>query len=63
MPLDFRYYISSLAAIFLALGIGIVIGGALMDNGELTKSQEQLIINLEREFEQLRNEKRFYRPG
>lgn len=63
MPLDFRYYISSLAAIFLALGIGIVIGGALMNNGELTKSQEQLIINLEREFEQLRNEKKTLQAG
>lgn len=58
MPLDFRYYISSLAAIFLALGIGIVIGGALMNNGELTKGQEQLIHNLEQEFEQLRKEKK-----
>lgn len=58
MPLDFRYYISSLAAIFLALGIGIVVGGALMDNGKLTKSQEQLIINLEQEFNRLRKEQK-----
>jgi len=63
MPLDFRYYISSLAAIFLALGIGIVIGGALMNNGELNKSQEQLIINLEQEFEKLRNEKKTLQAG
>ncbi|NLY91327.1 MAG: copper transporter [Firmicutes bacterium] len=63
MPLDFRYYISSLAAIFLALGIGIAIGGALMNNGELTKSQEQLIINLEQEFEQLRKEKKNLQAG
>ena len=45
MPLDFRNYISSLAAIFLALGIGIVIGGALMNNDEMGRRQEQLIIN------------------
>jgi hypothetical protein len=56
MPLDFRYYISSIAAIFFALGIGIVIGGALMNNGEIPRSKEQLIQNLEQEFAQLRLE-------
>lgn len=63
MPLDFRYYISSLAAIFLALGIGIVIGGALMNNDEMGRRQEQLIINLEREFDQLRTEKKALQTG
>lgn len=63
MPLDYRYYISSIAAIFLALGIGIVIGGALMDNGEMGRSKEQLIVNLEQEFEQLRTEKRTLQAG
>ncbi|NLC53308.1 MAG: copper transporter [Firmicutes bacterium] len=63
MPLDFRYYISSLAAIFLALGIGIVIGGALMNNDEMGRRQEQLIINLEREYDQLRAEKRALQTG
>lgn len=58
MPLDYRYYISSIAAIFLALGIGIVIGGALMNNGEIGRSKEQLIVNLEQEFAQLRTEKK-----
>lgn len=63
MPLDFRYYISSLAAIFLALGIGIVVGGALMNNGEMSSRREQLIHNLEREFDQLRNEKKALQAG
>lgn len=63
MPLDFRYYISSLAAIFLALGIGIVIGGALMNTGHLSERQEQLIINLEREFDQLRTDKKNLQTG
>ncbi|MBA2133800.1 copper transporter [Capillibacterium thermochitinicola] len=63
MPLDFRYYISSLAAIFLALGIGIVIGGALMNNDAMGRRQEQLILNLEREFDQLRAEKKALQAG
>jgi hypothetical protein len=63
MPIDFRYYISSLAAIFLALGIGIVIGGALMGNDEIVKSQEMLILSLEQEFQQLRSEKKYLQDG
>ncbi|HHT48865.1 MAG TPA: copper transporter [Firmicutes bacterium] len=63
MLLDFRYYISSLAAIFFALGIGIVIGGALMNDDQLSKGQEQLILNLEREFDQLRKEKKALQAG
>ncbi len=63
MPLDFRYYLSSLAAIFLALGLGIVIGGAIMDHDEMERRQEQLIINLEQEFDRLRAEKRALQAG
>ncbi len=57
--LDFRYFISSLAAVFLALGIGIVIGGALIGNDDMVKSQENLIFSLEQDFQQLRSEKKF----
>ena len=63
MPLDFRYYIASLAAIFLALGIGIVIGGALIDDDAMGRRQEQLIVKLEREFNQLRAEKKALQAG
>ncbi|NLW55403.1 MAG: copper transporter [Firmicutes bacterium] len=63
MMIDFRYYISSLAAVFLALGIGIVIGGALMGNEEIVKGQEKLILSLEQEFDQLRAEKKLLQDG
>lgn len=63
MIIGFRYYISSLAAVFLALGIGIVIGGALLGNDEIVKGQEMLILSLEQEFEQLRAEKKFLQDG
>ena len=59
MMVDYRYYISSLAAVFLALGIGIVIGGALIGDEEIVKGQEMLILSLEQEFEQLRAEKKY----
>lgn len=57
--IDFRYLISSLAAVFLAIGIGIVIGGALIGNDDIVKSQENLIFSLEQDFQQLRSEKKF----
>ena len=40
----------------VCLGIGIVIGGALMGNEEIVKGQEKLILSLEQEFDQLRRE-------
>jgi len=58
MLIDIRYHISSLAAIFLALGIGIVIGGALFGEDEVIKEQQRIISGLEQDFEKLRAERR-----
>lgn len=58
MIIDLRYHISSLAAIFLALGIGIVIGGALLGEDGVIKEQQKIISDLEQEFEHLRTEKK-----
>lgn len=58
MIIDLRYHVSSLAAVFLALGLGIAIGSALPGADTLLKEQDKVITRLEKEFEQLRSERR-----
>lgn len=54
--LHLKYYIILLIGIFLALGLGILIGVTL-DNKDILENQQALIIRqIEREFETLRNE-------
>lgn len=60
MFLDYRYHIASLAAVFLALGLGIIIGSALPGNEALVKEQERIISRLEKDFEQLRMERKVF---
>ena len=57
MILDIRYHIASLVAVFLALGLGILIGASILDEGRLIESQEQLIAGLERRFDSLQGER------
>lgn len=57
MIVDIRYHIASLVAVFLALGLGILIGATLLDDGKLLESQEKLIAGLERQFDRLQVEK------
>ena len=54
MIIDFRYHVASLVAVFLALGIGIIIGGALLGNATLEKELGQIQEDLAR----LRNDQR-----
>jgi hypothetical protein len=59
MILDIRYHIASLVAVFLALGLGILIGASLLDEGRLLESQEKLIVGLEKRFDILQAERSF----
>ena len=45
-----------MVAVFLALGLGILIGASLLDEGKLIESQERLIAGLEKRFDQLQSE-------
>lgn len=54
--LHLKYYIILLIGIFLALGLGILIGVTLENNNVLENQQELIIRQIEREFEALRNE-------
>jgi len=54
--LHLKYYIILLIGIFLALGLGILIGVTLEDNNVLENQQELIIRQIESEFKTLRNE-------
>lgn len=56
MILDMRYHIVSLVAVFLALGIGILIGTSLMGGGAVVEQQQKIIDRLQADFENLRDE-------
>lgn len=58
MIIDFRYHIASLVAVFLALGIGILIGSAVIGNGVMNQQQERLIDSLQKDFTVLREQNR-----
>lgn len=57
MIFNVRYYIVTMTAIFLALGIGMFSGVMLNNNKILEKSQDKIIENLEKKFDDLEKEK------
>ncbi|RJX21888.1 MAG: copper transporter [Desulforudis sp.] len=56
MIIDFRYHIASLVAVFLALGIGMLIGSTMLDETVFTDRQDQIAERLEQHLTQLRQE-------
>ncbi|MTI79393.1 MAG: copper transporter [Firmicutes bacterium] len=56
MILDFRYHIVTLVAVFLALGIGIIIGSALMGNDAIVNQQREITDRLEAQLQEIRTE-------
>ncbi len=56
MIFDLKYHIASLTAVFLALGIGILVGTTVIGNDALTKQQERLVASLQEEFKALRED-------
>lgn len=61
MVIDTRSYVISLVAVFLSLGVGILIGTTLLDDDVVLREQERLIARLEKDFTSLRLENRQYR--
>jgi hypothetical protein len=51
---DFKYHIVSLVAVFLALGIGVVMGSMGAQQGVVTQQERALIVTMEKDFEKLR---------
>ncbi|MDI6870041.1 MAG: copper transporter [Bacillota bacterium] len=58
MIIDIRYHIVSLVAVFLALGLGILIGTAALGERVLVQEQNRLIERLESDVTRLTNERR-----
>lgn len=58
MGIDLKYHITSLIAIFLSLGIGILVGSALVPNTTLIERQNAIISRLEKDFAKIRQESR-----
>lgn len=53
---DWKYHVTSLAAVFLALGLGILIGAVMLPDDALVEEQQQLVASLEENFRLLRQE-------
>lgn len=51
---DFKYHIVSLVAVFLALGIGVVMGSMSAERGVITEQERALIATMEKDFDRLR---------
>ena len=56
MHINMKYYIVSIGAIFLALGIGILVGFNLNNNEEMNKQQAAIIEQLDEEFSSIKEE-------
>ncbi len=59
MIIDFKYHVASLVAVFLALGIGILVGSSFLGdnvNEAIIQQQKQIVNNLNRDFEQMRQD-------
>ncbi len=53
---NLRYHIASLVGVFLALALGLVLGGLVVQRGTLDRQQGSLIEGLQKEFADLRAE-------
>lgn len=51
---NLRYHVASLAAVFLALTVGLILGTAIADRAGLDKRQRQLLASVQAEFDTLR---------
>ncbi|MGI6549207.1 MAG: copper transporter [Syntrophomonadales bacterium] len=51
---DIRYHVATLVAIFIALGVGILIGSTLVGGDVMVEQQKKIISQLEAQFDDLR---------
>lgn len=52
--IDLKYHIVSIVAVFLALGMGILIGSTIVSNDVMVTQQQKIIDSLEEQFSSLR---------
>lgn len=56
MIVSYKYHLVSLAAVFLALAAGILIGSNLVGSEAIVQQQNSLVTRLEQDFKKLRLE-------
>ena len=54
--LTWRYHLLSLVAVFLALGLGVLVGISLSDNGVIDTSQDVLVEDIQRNIDDLQTQ-------
>ena len=55
--IDLKYHIASIVAVFLALGLGVIIGSTIVGDDLLVDQQQKLIERLEEQFYTLKDRK------
>lgn len=63
MIIDVRYHVASLVAVFLSLGLGILIGSIIVGESlveEIVEQQESMVSKLEGDYEAIKNEAKKY---
>lgn len=58
MNINMKYYVVTIGAIFLALGVGIIVGFNLNNDQELSKQQSEVLGQFEEKFDSLTEEKK-----
>ena len=53
--IDLKYHIASIVAVFLALGLGVIIGSTIVGDDLLVDQQQKLIERLEEQFYTLKD--------
>lgn len=53
---NLRYHLASLVGVFLALALGLILGGLVVQRGTVDRQQESLVDSLKQEFKSLRAE-------
>lgn len=53
---NLRYHIASLVAVFLALALGLVLGGTVVQRGTMDEQREAIVAGLQDDFERLSSE-------
>lgn len=61
MVFDFKYHITTIVSIFLALGIGILIGSTMIGDDGIVREQQRLIVQIEENLNSLRSQNNQYR--
>lgn len=54
--INWRYHIMSIIAVFLALGLGVIIGIGLSDEGTIDLGRQGLVDDIRRDIDEVRNE-------